>query len=189
MKTKIEIKSYLGAVLFEYESDENTLKKTIERAVLQGADLRDADLRDAVLQGAVLQHADLQGAVLRGADLRDADLRDADLTPIRDDFWAVLSAQPREVAGLRKAIVEGRINGSSYEGDCACLVGTIANEAKCNFKKLEYLKPDSSRPIERFFMGIKIGDTPKDNPVSKIALEWLDQWVDNVSQLVTNAKV
>ena len=57
-KVKIEIKSWFsGDVLFEYESDNATMKKAVEAAVDDNADLRDADLRDA--------------------DLRDADLRDA----------------------------------------------------------------------------------------------------------------
>ena len=104
-KVKIEIKSWFsGDVLFEYESDNATMKKAVEAAVddnadlrdadlrdadlrdadlrdanLSGADLRDADLRDANLSGADLSGADLSGADLRDADLRDADLRDADL--------------------------------------------------------------------------------------------------------------
>jgi uncharacterized protein YjbI with pentapeptide repeats len=161
-------------------------------AVLRNADLSDADLSDAVLSdadlsNAVLRNADLSGADLRGADLRDADLRGADLrdavlTPIRDDMWAVLSGAPNEVAGLRKAIVEGRINGSTYEGECACLVGTIANVAGKSYQKLDFVKPNAGRPIERFFMGIERGHTPENNQFSKLALEWLDQWVENIKR-------
>ena len=94
-KVKIEIKSWFsGDVLFEYESDNATMKKAVEAAVddnanlsgadlsgadLSGADLRDADLRDANLSGADLRDADLRDANLSGADLRDANLRDANL--------------------------------------------------------------------------------------------------------------
>ena len=84
-KVKIEIKSWFsGDVLFEYESDNATMKKAVEAAVddnadLSGADLRDADLRDADLRDADLRDADLSGADLRDADLRDADLSGADL--------------------------------------------------------------------------------------------------------------
>ena len=82
MKTKIQIKTFLGKMLFEYEKENNSIKKTLIKAViqgayLQGADLRDADLRDANLRGADLQGANLQGADLQGADLRDADIQGA----------------------------------------------------------------------------------------------------------------
>lgn len=35
---------------------------------------------------------------------------------------------------------------------------------------------NSSRPIERFFMGINIGDTPKKSQFSKLALEWVEEF-------------
>ena len=75
-KVKIEIKSWVhGGVLFEYESENATMKKAVEAAVDDNADLRDADL-----SGADLRDADLSGADLSGADLRDADLSGADLS-------------------------------------------------------------------------------------------------------------
>ena len=70
-KTKIEIKSFWGTVLFT--SEKETIKEAVVDAVLRGADLRGADLRDADLRDAVLRDADLSGADLRDADLRDAD--------------------------------------------------------------------------------------------------------------------
>ena len=83
MKIKIEIKHYLtGAVLFEFEKENNTIKDTLVEAVkrranLWGANLQGADLRGANLRGADLQGADLQGADLRGANLQGADLQGA----------------------------------------------------------------------------------------------------------------
>ena len=85
-KVKIEIKSWFsGDVLFEYESDNATMKKAVEAAVddnanLSGANLSGANLRDADLRDANLRDADLSGANLRDANLRDADLRDANLS-------------------------------------------------------------------------------------------------------------
>src|SRR3990167_10775436 len=82
-KIKIEIKSWLnGSVLFEYESNDNTIKQTLEKAVsknanLGGANLRNADLWDADLRGADLRNADLWDADLRGANLGGANLRNA----------------------------------------------------------------------------------------------------------------
>ena len=110
-----------------------------------------------------------------------ADLSDADLSDIKNDLWAVLCTQPLEVAGLRAALIAGTINGSTYEGECACLVGTIANVAKCKYTALPHLTPDSNRPSERFFLAINKGDTPETNQVSKLAVEWIDQWLDCMS--------
>ena len=91
-KTKLQIKTLAGEVLFE--SEKTTIKEAVEEAVaeyadlrcanlggadLGGANLRYADLRCANLGGANLRYADLGGANLRCADLRCADLGGADL--------------------------------------------------------------------------------------------------------------
>jgi hypothetical protein len=39
------------------------------------------------------------------------------------------------------------------------------------------LKPDFNRPAERLFLAIKKGDKPDTNPISKIVLEWTDEFV------------
>jgi hypothetical protein len=146
-------------------------------ANLGGANLRGADLRGADLGGADLRGANLGGANLRGANLRGADLRDADLAPIRDDLWAVLSASPAEAPGLLTAIREGRIDGSTYEGECACLVGTIEHVAGAPHNTLPLLKANSSRPAEMFFLSINRGDTPETNQFSQLAAAWIEDWV------------
>jgi uncharacterized protein YjbI with pentapeptide repeats len=99
---------------------------------------------------------------------------------VRDDLWAVLSAAPNEVEGLRKALAEGRVNGSTYQGACACLVGTIANVRGCDYRELGILQPNSNRLAELWFISINKGNTPDDNPFSRLALEWVDQWLVNV---------
>ena len=111
---------------------------------------------------------------------RRTDLRGADLVIVRDDLWAVLSAAPKEVAGLRQALMEGRVDGSVYTGECTCLVGTIAKVAGCEYSAMPLLKPDPSRPAERFFLGISKGDTPDKSQAAKLAVEWIDTWLENV---------
>ena len=69
MKTKIEIKSIFGEVLFSYEKENNTIKETVEEAVKQGANLVGARLDGANLDGARLDGAYLVGAHLDGARL------------------------------------------------------------------------------------------------------------------------
>ena len=78
---KIEIKNrYSGEVLFSYECDNNTLRKTIIQAIQSNADLRNADLRNADLSDANLSDANLSDANLSDANLRNADLSDANLS-------------------------------------------------------------------------------------------------------------
>ena len=79
-KIKFEIKNrWTGSILFEYEKEDNTLKKTVEEAVRVGADLVGAHLVGAHLVGANLVGANLEGANLVGADLEGANLRGANL--------------------------------------------------------------------------------------------------------------
>ena len=78
-KIKVDIKSTFGNMLFSYESENNTIKKTVIKAVAENADLSGADLSNADLSDADLRDADLRGAYLRDADLRNADLSGADL--------------------------------------------------------------------------------------------------------------
>ena len=75
-KTKLQIKTLAGEVLFE--SEKTTIKEAVEEAVSEDANLTSADLIGANLRGAYLEDAYLGGANLRGADLIGADLEDAD---------------------------------------------------------------------------------------------------------------
>lgn len=157
-----------------------------------GADLTDLDLRGADLTGSDFRCANLTGSDFRGGDFLGADfsgadfsgaqvsganLSAADWTPIRDDIWSVLSSAPAEVPALINALKNGRVDGSTYEGYCACLIGTIANTKGCSFREVAGIKPNPTRPAERFFLGIKKGDTPETNQFSKMALEWSEDWL------------
>lgn len=139
-------------------------------------------LRLAVLQavssGVDLRYANLSGVDLRGADLRGADLSGVDLRGFRDDVWAVLSSAPREAGAVLAALQDGKVDGSTYPGTYACLVGTIANARGCNYEQLGALKPASSRLAETWFMQIKPGHTPVNHEPTRIAAEWVAQWLD-----------
>ena len=74
----MKIKDLDGEILFE--SEDKTVRKTLEKAVREGAHLYGADLYGANLSGAHLSGVNLSGAYLRHADLRRADLRRADLS-------------------------------------------------------------------------------------------------------------
>jgi hypothetical protein len=147
------------------------------RADLSGADLRRADLSGADLSGADLRRADLRRADLSGADLRRADLRRADLSGIKEDLFKILDSAPLEVPGVLAALNAGKVDGSTYEGECACLVGTIANLRSEHYEDLPGIEPDSDRPAERWFMMIREGSTPENNQAAAIAKEWIEEWI------------
>ena len=131
-KIKIQIKSrFTDSILFEYESENNTIKETVVKAVkscanlyganlygadLRGANLRGADLRGADLSCANLYGANLYGANLYGANLYDADLRDADLRGA-DLSGADLSCANLYGADLRGADLRGaNLRGADLSG-------------------------------------------------------------------------
>jgi alkylated DNA nucleotide flippase Atl1 len=142
-------------------------------ANLEGANLEGTDLRDANFEG-----ANIEGVDFRGADLKGTDLRDADLTAIKYDVWSILSSAKDEIAGLVRALKEGKVDGSTYIGDCACLVGTVANIRGVGYDQMPSIKPDGSRPAERWFMGIRKGDTPETSQISAITLEWIEEFLE-----------
>ena len=116
-----------------------------------------------------LPRADLTRANLRGANLSGAYLAE-----IESDFYAILDLYPEEVAAVKTALLEGRVNGSTYTGDCACLIGTIANARGCN---VGALRQNNDRPAEVWFLGIQKGDTPGNNQQAAITVGWIDKWL------------
>jgi len=77
---KIQIKSRIGSILFEYEKENNTVKDTVIEAVKSGANLSGANLSGADLSSADLSSADLSYADLYRADLSYANLSYANLS-------------------------------------------------------------------------------------------------------------
>lgn len=131
MKTKIEIKSVTGEVLFSCEKEDNTIKKTVEEAArngvnLDGAYLRGTYLRGAYLNGISLDGANLSGAYLDNACLEDVNLRGANLcgTYLRGTYLrrANLRRANLEDAYLRGANLTGAnltgayLNGAYFDG-------------------------------------------------------------------------
>jgi hypothetical protein len=194
MNIKIQIKHrWTLNTLFELGCEDNTVKKTVENAVDSGADLEGADLAGADLEGADLEGADLAGADLRGAnlaganlrganlagaDLEGADLARANLRGAKEDLFKVLSLATSEIPNLKAKMKEGNINGSVYEGDCCCLNGTICKSLPRDSDTFNLVlsERNASRPIERLFLGIDVGDTPDNHPIAKIVYGWIEEF-------------
>jgi len=187
---KFPIKSWItGEVKFtaEIDCDENAAYGVkIGLSVLWGiqhdADLAGSDLTNARLTNADLTNADLTNADLAGSDLTNArltyarltyaDLTNADLRSFKADLWMILTMSKSEVPFLINALEKGLVDGSTYEGDCACLVGTLK---KNRSEKMEALPQVASSPAEQWFSMIKKGDKPTDKSgggyASRMALE------------------
>ena len=163
-------------------------------ANLAGADLADANLANADLANANLFNTCLVSTYLTDANLAGADLADANLArahlagavnippsilrTTRADLFDVLLRAIPEVPALLTALREGRVDGSTYEGDCACLCGTIANVRGVNIDDLDF--KDVNRPIETWFYAIKKGDTPATNAAAKQAEKWIVEFMELV---------
>ena len=146
-------------------------RASLNGASLDGASLVGARLDGASLDGASLVGARLVGASLVGANLDDASLVGASLRSIRTDLFDVLLRAQPEVPALLAALRAGRIDGSTYSGECACLVGTIAKARHCDVEAFDFR--DARRPIERWFTGIRPGDTPDKHAIARITEGWI----------------
>jgi hypothetical protein len=157
-------------------SGANLSDADLRGADLSGANLSDANLRDADLSGVYLRSANLSSANLSDADLRGAYLSGADLRSFKADLWMILAMAQGEVPALVKALREGRVDGSTYAGKCACLVGTLENAGATS------LPHDASSPAEQWFAMISKGDKPGEDTAGGFAaskaLEWVLEYCD-----------
>jgi uncharacterized protein YjbI with pentapeptide repeats len=160
-----------------YLARANLAGANLAGANLAGANLAGANLAGANLAGAYLAGAYLAGANLAGAYLADAYLAGANNETVIADLAKVLSAARKEVLGLLRELRAGNVDGSTYEGSCACLVGTIANVRGTTYNALGIdLKPDPNRPVERWFMHIRPGMTPRNSPIVKMTESMIVDW-------------
>ena len=145
-----------------------------ERIILE----YEGDLKESDLKGKNLWMACIRGMKF---SLDDETTPHPDwITLCKVDFMNTVNLfrTNGEVQFLRQAIVEGRIDGTAYEGDCACLVGTLANARGKDYFDLCFdvgYRKSGYNPAEIWFWHIKEGDTPENNSFAKTALEWCDE--------------
>ena len=167
-KAKIIINSVFGSVIWESE------KETIKEAVIE-KNQHDANLCGANLYGADLRGANLYGANLRGADLKK--LPESYINLASRDMLFIFQSLKKELPAFREKLINGEIDGTQYEGECACLIGTMANVDGGINKvclAIPYYDKGTHNPAENWFLQIKEGDTPKNNNFSKHALKLVD---------------
>jgi hypothetical protein len=123
-------------------------------------------------------------------------------TEVRDSLWIVLDVvQPKSVQGLKKAVTEGRIQGSAYidgagsttvrdglnpETVVGCVLGQLCILEDCGISELEseidaYVAENEftldSGPIEAYVRDVQKGDTPQDSPELANVSKWIEQYM------------
>ena len=160
---KITLKSVFGKILFEYESEENTIKNTLQRANLQRADLQGANLQGANLQRADLQRADLQGADLQGANLQGANLQGADLQGANLQ-GANLQGADLQGADLQGANLQGAdLRGADLRGADLPIFCKWSHSIKDGLIRIG-CETKSISDWDAFFDSAEQFDTPRDTP-------------------------
>lgn len=102
---------------------------------------------------------------------------------VKEDLFELLAlAYPPEIAELKTAFLEGRIDGSLYKGECACLVGTIAKARGVGHLEIEDwdklgLRVDPTSPAERFCTRVERGDTPDISSTAQKFVQWIDEYL------------
>ena len=163
------------AVRWAVENRKNLSWANLSWADLSGANLSGANLSGTYLSGADLSRADLSWANLSGAYLSRAEnLTDTQLRPIIADLWFILSQARAEIPAMIAALKDGRVDGSTYSGECACLVGTLENAGASDLPHM------SGSPAECWFLAIRKGDKPGDDSAGGFAaakaLAWIEEY-------------
>ena len=72
-----------------------------------------------------------------------------------------------ELPYLKQSLLDGKVDGSSYEGECACFVGSLANakhqDVNQTCKGIPFYEKSVDNPGETWFLNIRQGDTPENN--------------------------
>jgi hypothetical protein len=170
-------------------SSANLSSANLSSANLSSANLSFANLSSANLSSANLSFANLSSANLSFANLSSANLRFAKNIPqsyiniCSRDMLFVFEHLKSELPFLRKALIDGKVNGTQYAGDCACLIGTLAKAKNITTpddieKKICPLIPfydmGLHNPGEQWFWQIREGDTPDKSFFAKHAVELID---------------
>jgi hypothetical protein len=162
---RLEMASLVGANLRRA----NLCSVTAVYADFTGAKMTDANLNDGNFAG-----AEFRGANIFGADIYGANLWEADFREIWDDLYKILDLARKEVPAVLAALRSGKVWGDSSSDD---LAGTIAKARGCPIEFLKGIYPANSRPVSRWFRGIRMGDTPENSEIVRLTVEHIEGWL------------
>ena len=153
MKTKIQIKTIFGKLLFEFEKEDNSIRETLIEATRSGAKLYGANLYGVNLRGANLRDANLRGADLKKLITQTTILPEGELIvwkKLQDDLLAQLlipiKAKRVNAAGYRKCRFEFAKVLAIYNGRKKVKEGYSKTYTGLTYKVGEMVIPDSFDP-------------------------------------------
>ena len=126
---KIEIKSISGSLLFEHNSENNTIKETIKGADLRGANLREADLSEADLSEADLSEANGVDCAQLNFSSHGEKGRRITAIKINEEILVICGCFNGTVSELRKYIDKG---DESYRKSRILALDTVLMLLKSN---------------------------------------------------------
>jgi hypothetical protein len=103
-----------------------------------------------------------------------------DLAAVKQDLHKVLELAPWEAESVRLAVIQGKVDGRTYGGECCCVKGIIAQNLGIETSQINRfygIMPDAHSPMEEFLYNIVPGDTPETSAYSKFILDCLDEFI------------
>jgi hypothetical protein len=94
----------------------------------------------------------------------------------RADLFRVLRLNREHIPFLLEALEAGRVDGSKYHKECACVYGTLRNarglRTVCDVPGFEM----GLTPIERWALDIKPGHTPDNSETVRQTVQWIREF-------------
>jgi hypothetical protein len=151
-----------------------------------GATIETLDVRNSWIDaihtiGATIERLDARRSWVGVIYTNDAKIKTLDangasfVANARENYFCILAKARSYVPALIEALEAGRINGSVYAGECACLAGTPEQERGCDHNRIVFR--DYHPPAERMFFAIGPGMTPDRNSVARQAVAWAREFM------------
>lgn len=128
-----------------------------------------------------------------GIDLQNPKVAET-YRAIQFDVYRLFSRAPDEVMGLYNLLNAGKIDGSIYNGECACLVGSLVNlklgvaprgrRDNRTVLAAKGLGGSVYAPAESFTLAIHEGDTPLNSWPARQLRHWIQEWINSKSVLL-----
>lgn len=125
----------------------------------------------------------------RGRPSNSIDLSEFDVSSIRSAYFDTLSMSLGAADFILDQIRKGKIDGRSYEGECCCVLGKIAQHDKVSWKQGPIKADPLNSIVERFTQAIRPGDKPANSRFCKALETWTVEWIEHRDAYRNRSKV